>query len=113
MAPYRLTERARLGLDDIIEFVQTTFGDTVALQVLDRIEDAFELLESNPAVGHVREDLTDDERVRFWPVPPSLVAYRVGAKGLEILFVERGARDWTRVLEAIPEEDDGAPERPE
>lgn len=105
MAPYRLTERARRGLEGIIEFVQDEFGDMVALQVLDRIEAAFELLESNPAAGHLRKDLTDDEHVRFWPVPPSLIAYRLGTDGVEILFVERGARDWSRVLDATPGED--------
>jgi plasmid stabilization system protein ParE len=46
----------------------------------------------------VRADLTKDPRIRFWAVGPSLIAYRSVADAVEILFVERGDRDWRRLL---------------
>lgn len=78
-------------------------GVRVAERVLDGLEAAFELLATNPGTGHRREDLTADEHVRFWSVGPSLIAYRRANDVIEILFVERGERDWERLLEEDPE----------
>ena len=100
MGGYRLTPKARDGLHDILEYVDSRFGASVADQVLDRIGAAFELLTGNPGAGHRREDLTDDSRIRFWSVGPTLIAYRSGSHDcIEILLVERGERDWERILE--------------
>jgi plasmid stabilization system protein ParE len=57
------------------------------------------MLAESPGVGHVREDITQNESVLFWSVRPSLIAYRRAADVVEILFVERGERDWDRLLE--------------
>ena len=62
MGGYRLTPKAREGLHDILEYVDSQFGASVADQVLDRLVAAFEVLAGNPAAGHRREDLTDDAR---------------------------------------------------
>jgi hypothetical protein len=40
------------------------------------IERAFELLAALPDPGHRREDLTQDDEIRFWTVGPTLIAYR-------------------------------------
>lgn len=98
MATYRLTPRAQLGLERIIEYVERDFGTQLAERVLDRLEAAFEALAATPGIGHVRGELSRDQHVRFWPVGPSLIAYRASAEGIEILFVERGERDWEELL---------------
>ena len=97
---YRVTPKARAGLHDILEYVDTRFGASVADQVLDRLVAAFELVAGNPGAGHRREDLTQDDRIRFWSVGPTLIAYRSGSHDwIEILLVERGERDWEQILE--------------
>ena len=98
MAAYRLTPKARDSLRDILAYVDRRFGARVAGEVLERLVAAFETLAANPGVGHRRDDLTGDERIRFWSVGPTLMAYRVGALGgIEILLIERGERDWKRI----------------
>ena len=84
----------------ILEHVDRCFGVLVAENVLNQLVSAFERIGETPGIGHRRPDLTEDDQVRFWPVGPSLLAYRVKPGHLvEILFVERGERDWGRVLE--------------
>lgn len=91
---YRLTTAARQGLRGILGYVQDEFGDDVAQRVLGELIQAFELLAESPGIGRVREDLTDREEVRFWSVPPTLIAYRAQEGVVQVLFVERGERDW-------------------
>lgn len=95
---YKLTPRAQAGFQDIIDYVEREFGSRAAEEVLDRIAVAFELLAENPHIGHVRRDITDNAAIRFWSVGPTLLAYRRGAGVIEILFVERGERDWERLF---------------
>ena len=100
MADYLLTPTARDGLRRILEHVDRRFGVLIAERVLDQLVSAFECIGETPGIGHPRPDLTEDDQVRFWPVGPSLIAYRVRpGSPVEILFVERGERDWQRVLE--------------
>lgn len=65
MSRYRLTPRARAGLESILAYVQDRFGDDVAERVLDDLEAAFERLADHPGIGRKRPDITSDERVRF------------------------------------------------
>jgi plasmid stabilization system protein ParE len=97
-AAYRLTPQAREGFRRIIFYVEERFGLEVADRVVTDLESAFELIAASPDVGHHREDLTRDERVLFWSVGPTLIAYRLGTECLEVLFVERGELDWGRFL---------------
>jgi antitoxin ParD1/3/4/toxin ParE1/3/4 len=83
----------------MVRTVEARFGRRSAERVLEQLENAFEWLASSPGIGHRRDDLTVDERVRFWPVGASLVAYRSMEKRVEILIVERGELDWKRLLE--------------
>lgn len=99
MTGYRLTPEARIGLRNILEYVEDRFGVRVAEHVLDKLEAAFELLAESPGIGHVREDITTNEQVQFWSVGPTLIAFRLMDDLVEILFVERGERDWERLLE--------------
>lgn len=100
-AGYRLTPRAEQGLLRIVLHVEDHFGQAVTARVLADIEAAFDLLAANPGVGHLREDITPDDSIRFWPVGPTLIAYRHRVSPIEVLFVERGERDWTRLLGRI------------
>ena len=97
-AAYRLTPKAREDLHRVAFYVEEHFGLVVADRVVSDLEKAFELLAANPDVGHCREDLTRDERVLFWSVGPTLIAYRSNPEWLEILFVERGDVNWERML---------------
>lgn len=97
-AAYRLTPSAREGLLRIVFYVEERFGSEVADRVLMELERAFEQLAAHPGLGHRREDLTRDARVRFWSVGPTLLAYRAQLKWVEILFVERAELDWERML---------------
>ena len=97
-AAYRLTPRAREGLHHIAFYVEEHFGVEVADRVVGDLEKAFEQLAANPSIGHRREDLTHDERVLFWSVGPTLMAYRSNPEWVEILFVERGELDWERMI---------------
>lgn len=67
--------------------------------MLDKLEAAFEMLSENPGIGHRREDLTEQDQVKFWTVGPTLVAYRCVPDVVEVLLVARGGRDWERLLE--------------
>lgn len=89
---------AREGLRSIANYVVQRFGAGVAERVVRELEQAFKDLAERPLIGHHREDLTREGRVRFWSVGPTLIAYRSNADGVEILFVERGDIDWERKL---------------
>jgi plasmid stabilization system protein ParE len=96
---YILTERARTGLSAIAIYVCNRFDADVAIATVEKIEKACQTLAENPGLGHLREDLTSDEVIRFWPVGPSLLAYRPTEDGIVVLFIERGNKDWKRLLE--------------
>lgn len=91
---YRLTPTARAGFQAILDYAEDTFGWEVAERVAGNLERAFVLLAENPSAGHARKDLTTDPRTRFWSVGPTLIAYRSGSPGIEVLFVARGELDW-------------------
>jgi toxin ParE1/3/4 len=97
-AAYRLTPKAREGFLRIAFYVEERFGPRVADKVVQDLETALGRIAANPEIGHRREDLTRDEGVLFWSVGPTLMAYRVRPRWVEILFVERGELDWERML---------------
>ena len=99
MSGYRLTPQARAGLQRLLEHISAHFGVTVAEQVLSRIESALASLSEYPGSGHCRGSITSDPRVRFRRVGPTLIAYREAEGVIEVLFVERGERDWDRLFE--------------
>lgn len=94
---YRLTPHARQEMLDMGDFVAESSVDA-ALKIYDALEEAFALLAQNPAIGHLREDLTD-RPVKFWPVFSYYVIYDPASSNpLEILSVVHGARDVARLL---------------
>ena len=77
MTAYTISPQARL---DVLEIVGTIADDNVdaAVRLRDRIFGAFDILESQPWIGHVRDDLVARTvGARFWPVGTYLVIYRV------------------------------------
>ncbi len=99
MKTYILTERARKGLSSIVSYVSHRFDVDVAIATVEKIENACQILAENPGLGHRREDLTSDDLIRFWPVGPSLLAYRPTQQGIVVLFIERADKDWKRLFE--------------
>ena len=92
-APYRL---APLVVDDLVETwesVRERFGEAAADRVFQDLVGAFELLAGQPGIGHVREELHPPPW-RFWPVGPSLIAYRGDVSPIWIARVTRGERHW-------------------
>jgi plasmid stabilization system protein ParE len=65
-----LTPRARLGLENILAYIEDEFGARVAEEVLDRLVAGFERIAEHPGIGYAREEITSDKRVRFWSVGP-------------------------------------------
>jgi toxin ParE1/3/4 len=80
---YRLTPEARANIDDICAFIAEDNVEA-AIRVLDALEHAFGLLAANPAIGHVREDLTN-RPVKFWPVYKHLVVYDPSTEPVTII----------------------------
>lgn len=57
------------------------------------------MLALQPQLGHRRDDLCRDDRIRFWTVGPTLIAYRQAKGGVEVLFIERAELDWAGFME--------------
>ena len=85
MSRFVLTPAAEGDLLKIIEYLEGDSPDAV-LRVVDALDEAMQRLAVNPAIGHVRPDLTDQD-VRFWPVFKYLVVYRPETNPLEIVIV--------------------------
>lgn len=99
-ARYVLTPLAESDLDDTWDYVAEHFGFDVADRVLDSLERAFRLLAENPDIGHSREELGPLPYC-FWPVGPSLIAFRPDVEPLQIVRVVRGERDWDGLLSEL------------
>ena len=92
MATLNYTERALGDLDEIYSYVAR---DSVnrAGDVLDRILDGIEVLQTIPSAGRVREEFGVD--IRSIPTPPVVAFYRVlgDEARVQILRVIDGRRD--------------------
>lgn len=73
---YRLTPRAKRGLQSIILYTEARFGSQVAERTFGKLTATFERIAAQPGGGHLRSDLTDAGDVRFWSAGPTLLAYR-------------------------------------
>ena len=96
-ARYVLTPLAEADLDEIWDYAAERFGFDVADRVLESLQQAFRLLADNPAIGHARADIAPPP-YSFWPVGPSLIAFRPDMKPLQIVRVVRGERDWSGLV---------------
>jgi len=100
LAHVLLSTRAGDGLIRIRDSVESQHGSVIAERVLKRLGNAFEMLAEHPLVGHRRRDVTTDPRIRFWTVPPTLIAYRaIEPNKIEVVAVERGELDWSRLFD--------------
>ena len=96
MSPYRVSERARLDLEEICFYIAQDDPDA-ADKFVRAIVARFPRLASMPHLGRPREDLS--ARLRSLPVGSYIIFYRPEESGVEILRVLHGARDFPPLFE--------------
>jgi len=87
---------ARLDLLEIWEHIAQDNLDATD-RVEQEIERAISMLARNPALGHIRRDLTS-KPVRFWPIYSYLIICDPATQPLEIVRVLSGYRDIAALL---------------
>lgn len=98
MSRYVLTAEAQEDLRGVREYLIQEAGFHVARYVAAKFAGSFRGLASVPGKGHLREDLTEDEDLRFWRVFSYLVVYRLGTEPLAVIAVLHGKCDVAGVL---------------
>jgi plasmid stabilization system protein ParE len=93
----RFTPLAESDLAEIVELIARRAGADRADRILSALLDAADRLGTNPRIGHVRRDLTDED-VLFWPVQSFLLVYRARPRWVEIVRVVSGWRDIAALL---------------
>jgi plasmid stabilization system protein ParE len=68
MSRYVLTLEAQSDLREIRQYLHNEAGPRVARHVVNAFIVAFRKLARKPGMGHVRDDLTADRYLIFWPV---------------------------------------------
>ena len=96
MRNYILTKLAQQDLEDIMAYIAEK-NPTAAYRLLDILYEAMDLLSDNPALGHYREDLTN-QPVRFWPVKKHYLVIYKDPQPIEIIRVLSGYRDIASIL---------------
>ncbi len=96
MASYKLTSIARNDLDTILDYIAQDSVDA-ALRVMERIQEAFELIAENPGAGHFRSDLTT-KPVRFYTVYSYLIVYLDDCNPVQVVRILSSAQDLSSVL---------------
>jgi len=99
MATFRLSPGAEEQIGDIVEFIAAD-NEAAAIRVRDRLYESFEVLASQPGIGHSREDLTG-RPLKFWNVFSYHVVYDPETRPLAILGVLHGARDLKQLLKDL------------
>ena len=94
---YILSPRAAADLVEIWTYIKDNAGRELADRVSSTIREKFVFLSLNPAVGHRRENLTD-QNVGFFPVYSYLIVYRAETKPLQIASILHGRRDVQNLL---------------
>ena len=99
-APFRLAPAAEEQVGDIVAFIAADSEDAAV-----RVRNAFcittfELLATQPEIGHAREDLTS-QPVKFWRVYSYLVVMTGRAYRSLSLAVLHGARDVGQDIEGL------------
>lgn len=94
---YRLTEAARQDVREITDYIRRVQKSPQnAKLVATRLKTAFDKLARIPQLGHVHEELGDDQ-ARVYAVTGLLVIYDPSLKPLTVLRVVHAARDLQRV----------------
>jgi plasmid stabilization system protein ParE len=90
---YRLTPLAERDVRDVVFYIADNFGFARAEQARAEFVRTFRLLAERPEIGRHRPELWP-EPYRFWPLGPSLIAYRSDVDPIQIVRVARGSRQW-------------------
>ena len=94
---YHLAPRAQQDIEDLVDHIATDDFE-VSLRVEQELYDAFEMLASQPSIGHTRTDLSIPARLRVWPFYSYLIIYRPDASPLEVVRVWHGAQQKPRLF---------------
>jgi toxin ParE1/3/4 len=93
---YRISRQANKDIERICEGIAENNPDA-ADRLDEQIHRAIQLLADFPGMGHTRADVKD-RRYLFWTVGSYVIAYRVDQKGLVVVRVLHGARDFRRLF---------------
>ena len=75
------------------DYIADNFGFARAEQARSEFVRTFRPLAERPEIGRHRPELWP-EPYRFWPLGPSLIAYRSDVDPIQIVRVARGSRQW-------------------
>jgi toxin ParE1/3/4 len=96
MKPYRVSEAAHGGLDEIWFYIAQDNPDAADRIIRTRVS-RFAMLAGMPEVGRRREELS--ARLRSLPVGNYVIFYRPLENGVEVVRVLHGARDLPPLFE--------------
>ena|SRR6185437_1621767 len=99
MRRWILSPQADRDFDMIWQYWADQAGFEAAEQLKIEFWEAYDLLASNPQIGHIRSDIK--RRVRFWNVRQYLIIYWADTVPLEVLRLAHGAQDMPRVIDEI------------
>ena len=95
MKKYVVTKRARKHIDEIWWYIAQD-NLHAAEGWVETLEQTFERLGQAPGIGRVRIDLMPIP-VQIWPFGAYLVLYRTTRRGVEIVGVVHGSRNWPKL----------------
>ncbi len=98
MRSYVLSDAAATDLRRIVDYYWDQAGYRVSRQMLIEFVEAFRFLARTPGAGHVRQDLSENDTIRFWPMRDFLIIYAPGANPLAIIAIMRGSQDVATIL---------------
>ena len=76
---WKLLQAAAVDLNEIENYVQSTFGEATAQKAMLELFDCFDMLADFPYAGIERPDVAGP-RYRFFCLPPNWIAYEPGAE---------------------------------
>ena len=98
MKRYVLTAEAQLDLRQIRDYVLDASGVRASRYVVAALVNAFRAVARMPGQGHRREDLTQRDELRFWPVFSYLIVYRIDRKPITVIAILHAKRDAAQLL---------------
>jgi len=99
---YRIVPCAERELDAILLYIAED-NPRAADDLEDRFFALFERIGNMPGMGHIREDLTKREDVRFFTLRGYLIAYRTEVEPVEIIHIVSGAMNLLpQIFEVAP-----------
>lgn len=93
---YRTTRKAARDIFDIYVRGAAEFGTVQAERYHANLVAVFDLLAENPRIAHERTELTPPVRVQ--PFEAHVIIYVVDDRGVLIVRVLHGRREWERLL---------------